>query len=286
MAMRKICPRCGRINSVTAWECEYCKGNIEGEKSTNIPAPNHKKLFCDPETKEFSDTPPIDLEKLTVESKEIEEEKADEPTDKAEEKEKEEKDSDVIEIKICPVCERINKSTEIECPCGKSLKRVKATSAPANSVTTWDEDAKKKEEEEIKDEKSSKITFEEAVSEATREYESKEEEGDSKYYILIGAGREENRILVNFVDGVFKIGAYYQSCLYDKMYVSGEHCYLKERDGEIYLYESEEKPSKNGTYLRKSEGIRERIVPGKEYPLEVGSVFYACNVIIAILKRL
>ena len=284
MAMRKICPRCGRINEVTAWECEYCKGDIESEKNTNIPSPNHKKLFCNPETKEYTDTPPVDLEKLEAKAEAEKEEEVVE-SEVAEEIKAEEL-SDTEEIKTCPVCERINKATEAECPCGKSLKRVPAVSVPRGSVKTWEDSAKERGEDTSEKEISKNVTIEEAISEATREYEEKEAEGDLKYYILIGAGKDENRINIDFVDGVFKIGAYFQKCLYDKMFVSGEHCYLKVRDGKIYLYESTEKPSTNGTYLRKDDGSRERITPGREYPVENGSIFYACNVIIALFKRL
>ena len=238
IAMRKVCPDCGYINASESSNCESCGCDI----GLCIIYPldlNSVKLH---KYYDIAGDKYIDapIVKMDVAAPE---EDVTENTGKADESTLAPKE----EVKICPLCKRQNSADADECACGASLIRVMPVEKP---------EAKSDEEDAGACEKKPKV----------------------RYQLLIGKNGE-NVIDVDFSKGEFPIGAYSQSCLYHEMTVSRYHCFMRMReDGSIVLYEKVKRPSKNGTFIRITGERKGRLIPGTEYVIKNGTLFYLNDV--------
>ena len=250
MAMRIVCECCGFINDDDASDCENCGRDIASDGSTDIPREYLKFKFYNKIDDTYSDCSSLSItpeEKTSLHDKE---------PDSAE------------MIKMCPDCKTCCDIESVECSeCGRPLRRVTAVLAP-----------KKQSELVLQDECSDDaVVFDLDIED--------DHTDEKQLYLLIGEERD-NEVPLVFENNMFIIGRNYQKCLNNCNYISRVHCFLKlTEDGTIYLGENKMHPSTNGTFIRTIGKRRERLIPGKGYKVDVGSVFYIDNIPILLHSK-
>lgn len=257
MVRRKVCKNCGFINK-DGENCYECDSDLNVYGFSLEIDLKEKRKYYDYKLKIFSDVSPFALEKQSFQEEKIEE--FSKITPERGTKSESIKNNKEDLFKICPDCGIVVSSEVEDCPqCGRSLSFIKPFK---------NEEIRKQREKEEQVQISPEISEEEHT------------------YLLVIGVNGKNEIPLDFSNGPIEIGRKHQECLENQDEVSRHHCCIEQKgEDEFYLYEEKDAPSTNHTYIQMYGGRLEQLIPGKKYPIRIGTVFYITKKISALIRK-